>query len=120
MARLTRCSLAFALLATMASASSLATGTTPGAAPGPNTVTMSFDTKSGFSFAPKELTVPVGTTVNFANTDGSNHSVVFKDGTASGRMKHHTSWTRTFSAPGTYPYECSLHGASMSGTIIVK
>jgi plastocyanin len=24
------------------------------------------------------------------------------------------------SVPGTYPYICSIHGASMSGTIIVE
>ena len=92
------------------------TPSTPTAA----TVSMGFDTTRGMYFEPKELTVAAGTTVTFSNTDGSNHSVVFKDGAKSGRLKHHTTWTRTFTAPGTYPYECSLHGAAMSGTVIVR
>ncbi len=90
------------------------------AAPGAAVVSMGFDAKQGMYFTPKELTVAVGTTVTFNNSDGSNHSVVFKDGQKSGRMKHHTTWTRTFTAPGSYPYECAIHGAAMSGVIIVK
>tara|TARA_R110000787_G_scaffold25373_17_gene71404 strand:+ start:602 stop:1006 length:405 start_codon:yes stop_codon:yes gene_type:complete len=70
-------------------------------------------------FEPATLTVPKGTTVTWINQDGSNHNVKFADELGP-RMKHHSSWTRTFSAPGTYPYECAIHGASMSGTIVVE
>ncbi len=70
-------------------------------------------------FEPATLTVPKGTTVTWVNQDGSNHNVKFADQLGP-RMKHHSSWTRTFSTPGTYPYECAIHGASMSGTIVVE
>lgn len=70
-------------------------------------------------FDPAMLTVSPGTTVTWVNEDGSNHTVKFGDA-SSGRMGHHKTWSRTFSAPGTYPYECAIHGASMSGTVIVQ
>ncbi len=93
---------------------------TAAAVPGGPTVTMGFDPAKGSFFMPKDLTVPVGTTVTFANTDGSNHNVVFKDGPKSGRLRHEAVWTRTFAAAGSYPYECAIHGAAMSGVITVK
>lgn len=70
-------------------------------------------------FEPASLTVPAGTTVTWVNNDGSNHNVKFADALGP-RMKHHSSWSRTFTAPGTYPYECAIHGKSMSGTVIVE
>lgn len=70
-------------------------------------------------FDPQSLTVSPGTTVTWYNEDGSNHAVKFADAQAE-RIGHHKSWSRTFKAPGTYPYECAIHGASMSGTIVVK
>jgi plastocyanin len=30
------------------------------------------------------------------------------------------TYTRTFTAPGTYRYECAVHGPSMSGTLVVQ
>ena len=111
-------SLAYAGLLSLSALTHSAHAATPAA--GTAVVSMGYDTSRGMFFEPKELTVPVGTTVTFNNSDGSNHSVVFKDGASSGRMKHHTTWTRTFTAPGSYPYECSIHGKAMSGVIIVK
>jgi len=26
----------------------------------------------------------------------------------------------TFNAPGTYAYDCAVHGAAMSGTVVVR
>lgn len=111
-------SLAYAGLLSLSALTHSAHAATPAA--GTAVVSMGYDTSRGMFFEPKELTVPVGTTVTFNNSDGSNHSVVFKDGPNSGRMKHHTTWTRTFTAPGSYPYECSIHGKAMSGVIVVK
>jgi plastocyanin len=70
-------------------------------------------------FEPAELTVPVGTTVTFANEDGSNHKVNFADGTQSERLRHGAVYTRTFTTPGEYPYACMIH-PKMTGKIIVK
>jgi plastocyanin len=30
------------------------------------------------------------------------------------------TFSRTFSTPGTFTYQCSIHGAAMSGTVIVQ
>lgn len=82
-------------------------------APGGTTVTI-----ANFAFAPATLTVPVGTTVTWTNQDGSNHLVKFTDA-ASDRLKKGATYTRTFTAPGTYAYECSIH-PSMTGTVVVQ
>ena len=75
-----------------------------------------------FTFAPKELTVPVGATVTWTNHDGDIHSVVatgdpktFK----SPAMDTGDTFSFTFAEAGTYAYLCSLH-PHMTGTIIVK
>ncbi|AXQ27579.1 hypothetical protein D0B54_02310 [Solimonas sp. K1W22B-7] len=70
-------------------------------------------------FEPATITVPAGATVTWTNEDGSNHNVSFSD-QQSGRMKKGASWSRSFTAPGEYPYQCSIHGAAMSGKVIVK
>lgn len=70
-------------------------------------------------FEPAEITVTAGSTVTWTNDDGSNHNVAFSD-EKSGRMKKGATWSRTFTTPGEYPYECSIHGPSMSGKVIVK
>ncbi|MCC2657026.1 MAG: hypothetical protein K0Q76_2134 [Panacagrimonas sp.] len=80
---------------------------------GANTVTI-----ANFAFAPATLTVPVGTTVTWTNQDGSNHFVKFVD-SGSDRLKKGATYMRTFTAPGTYAYECSLH-PSMTGTVVVQ
>jgi OOP family OmpA-OmpF porin len=67
---------------------------------------------------PTTLTVAPGTTVTWINNDGSNHFVKFADA-ASPRLKHGATWSRTFSAPGTYAYACSIH-PQMAGTVVVK
>ncbi len=70
-------------------------------------------------FEPETLSVPSGTTVTWTNEDGSNHLVKFSD-QSSPRLGHHASYSRSFSQPGTYPYQCAIHGESMSGTIVVE
>lgn len=80
-------------------------------------------------FTPASKTVPVSTTVTWAwnsCTDGSPygsqvcvaHNVVFDDGATSGLQSQGT-YSRAFTATGTYPYHCSVHGAAMSGSITV-
>ena len=80
----------------------------------PNTVNIGW-----LVFVPAELTVPVGTTVTWNNTDDSNHRIKFADQMGP-RLDHGQSYTRTFTAPGTYAYECGIHGPRMHGSIIVK
>lgn len=80
-------------------------------------------------FDPSSTTVPVGTQVtwtwNACSSDGYggqtcvSHGIVFDDGPQAPSQTQ-GSWTRTFSAAGTYKYHCTIHGASMSGSIVVQ
>jgi plastocyanin len=80
-------------------------------------------------FDPSATTVPVGTKVtwtwNACGSDGYggqtcvSHSIVFDDGSASGSQTQGT-WERTFATAGTYKYHCAVHGAAMSGTVVVQ
>jgi plastocyanin len=72
-----------------------------------------------FAFTPAELTVPVGATVTWVNQHGARHDVVATDGTfASPLFGQGETFSFTFTAPGQYPYVCSIH-PGMEGTIIV-
>jgi plastocyanin len=71
-------------------------------------------------FSPDELDVAAGATVVWTWAAGAvTHNVTFDGGPVSDNQAS-GSFTRTFSAPGTYPYHCSIHGASvMSGVVSV-
>lgn len=69
-------------------------------------------------FSPEVLTVKAGTTVTWANHDGSNH-IILMGNVRSQRLKHDSSFTYTFDKPGEYTYICAIHGDKMSGKIIV-
>jgi plastocyanin len=80
-------------------------------------------------FDPSATTVPVGTKVTWTwdacGNDGyggqscTSHGVSFDDGTASA-SQNQGSWSRTFATAGTYKYHCPVHGAAMSGSIVVQ
>ena len=78
-------------------------------------------TIASFAFGPASLTVKVGATVSWTNTDSAAHTVAWQDGSpGSGTLESGgASYTRTFNAPGTFAYICGLH-PSMAGTIIVE
>jgi plastocyanin len=82
------------------------------------------------AFSPTTKTVAVGAAVNWAwNTcsggDGYSgqvcvaHGVNFDDGINSATQDQGT-FSRTFTAAGTYNYHCAVHGTSMAGTITVQ
>jgi plastocyanin len=80
-------------------------------------------------FDPASTTVPVGTKItwtwNSCSGDGYGgqtciqHGILFDDGTASGAQSD-GSWSRTFTTAGTFKYHCTVHGAAMSGAIVVQ
>jgi plastocyanin len=74
-----------------------------------------------FAFAPSELTVAVGTTVEWTNHDDIPHTVVSDDKTTfkSKALDTDDKFSFTFTKPGTYPYFCSIH-PKMTGRIIVQ
>jgi plastocyanin len=92
-----------------------------------NSVTVSMS-----SFDPSNITVPVGTTVtwewNSCSGDGYggystcvSHAIVFDDGSGIASSTQSTgTFSRVFSAAGTFKYHCAIHGQSMSGQVIVK
>ena len=72
------------------------------------------------SFSPPDLSVAAGTTVTWTWAAGAvEHNVTFDDGEHSATQSS-GSFPRTFSAAGTYPYHCTIHGAAaMHGTVTV-
>ena len=72
-----------------------------------------------FSFAPENLTVPVGATVTWENGDDIPHSVVLSDKSfRSKTLDTHDKATFTFTKAGEVPYFCGLH-PHMTGKITV-
>jgi plastocyanin len=71
-------------------------------------------------FSPQDLTVTTGATVTWQWAAGSvGHNVTFDDGVKSETLTSGT-FPRTFSAAGTYPYHCTIHGLAMHGTVTVS
>jgi len=89
-------------------------GTAP--PPGGNTNTVSVVNNA---FSPSALSVAPGGTVTWQwNSGGVSHDILFDDGITSNIMSS-GSFQRTFTTAGTFPYHCTIHGPSMSGTITV-
>lgn len=87
-------------------------------APPPVTISL-----QNFNFDPKDVTIPVGTTVTWTNV-GGRHTVE----TADGFLKSDTliggqTYQKKFDTPGVYAYYCDNHGAKdgtgMAGRIVV-
>ena len=71
-------------------------------------------------------TVAAGTTVTWTwtGTGGQPHSVLSQGApsfTSSGILTGSgMTYTFTFTTPGTYQYDCAVHGSAMTGTIVVQ
>jgi len=75
---------------------------------------------SGFAFSPKTITVTVGDTVTWTNSDPTAHTATADDGSFdTGTIGNNGTGTATFSTAGTFPYHCKIH-SSMTGTITVE
>ena len=81
-------------------------------------------------FNPSSTTVPVGTTVTWTwdacNDDGYggqtcvDHNVTFDAGGTGSTTRSSGSYSRQFSAAGTFGYRCTVHGSAMTGQIVVN
>jgi plastocyanin len=70
-------------------------------------------------FDPSELEVAPGATVIWAwASNGREHNILFDDGETSG-TKGSGTYERTFATVGDFPYHCTIHPATMIGTISV-
>lgn len=70
-------------------------------------------------FVPATITITAGSTVTWTNADDSNHMIKFPD-QKSPRLDKGSTYSRTFTTPGEYPYQCGIHGPRMTGVVIVK
>ena len=75
---------------------------------------------SGFAFNPGQLTIAVGDTVTWTNSDSTAHTATADDGTFdSGNLANGDTFSYTFTEVGTVSYTCSYH-SSMTGSITVE
>ena len=68
-------------------------------------------------------TIPVGGTVTWTWTGSLPHGVQSTGSTSftsSGIKTGTGTHVVTFTAPGTYQYDCAVHGTAMRGTIVVR
>lgn len=72
-----------------------------------------------YEFHPVDLEIKVGETVTWVNQDAFNHYVISVDHQIdSGLIVPGASYSKTFTAPGQYPYYCDIHNY-MKGTVTV-
>ena len=81
----------------------------------PNTVSI-----ANMAFNPATITVKAGTTVTWKNNDNMSHTVTADDDSYdSGNLPMGSSFSKTFSIAGTYPFHCTIH-PSMTGSVVVQ
>ena len=73
-----------------------------------------------FVFGPQTITVPVGTTVTWTNSDDIPHTAVSTDGVFKSKvLDTDEKFSYTFTKAGTYSYYCSVH-PKMTGKVVVQ
>ena len=114
------------LLTACGSSSTPATPTTPtttsNPATGSNTVSIPAGAQNlgTAGYAPNPITVAVGSTVTWTNTDSTAHTASSDTGVFnSGTIPPGGSANFTFSTAGTYPYHCNFH-PGMVGSVVVQ
>lgn len=72
-----------------------------------------------FTYVPGTITIKVGTTVTWTNKDSVGHTATSEDGIFnSGMLGKGSSYSYTFTTPGTFGYFCEPH-PYMVATIVV-
>ena len=73
-----------------------------------------------FVFGPQTITVAVGTTVTWTNSDDIPHTSVSTDGVFKSKvLDTDEKFSYTFTKAGTYPYYCTIH-PKMTGKVVVQ
>lgn len=72
------------------------------------------------SFSPTSATICAGQQVNWTWRGGNQHNVTFDAGGPNSATQTTGTFSRTFPAAGTFTYVCTIHGSSMSGTVVVQ
>ena len=98
----------------------LVLGLASSASAAPNAATQNV-TIASFAFGPATVTINAGDSVKWMNLDGAAHSAVGQGGSFNtGTLVTNQSATITFNTAGTFAYVCGIHGASMSGAVVVR
>lgn len=93
------------------------TGSGTGGSKGPGTNEVWIQ---NMAFNPASITVTAGTTIVWTNKDAVTHDVTSDKGSfSSGPLGTGATYSKTFTAVGTYSYICSIH-PSMTGTVVVQ
>lgn len=94
------------------------TGGSTACTPGAGTVCL---TPSN-TFNPTSITITKGSSVTWVNGTGVTHNVTFSTAGAPGNVPDFSSGSQTLTFPsaGTFNYNCTIHGQSMSGTVVVQ
>ena len=74
----------------------------------------------GFAFVPPSVTISIGDTVAWTNKDAAAHSAVVNGVGQTQVLAQNQSGSLMFTAAGTFPYICGIHGSAMMGTVIVR
>lgn len=75
---------------------------------------------SGFAFVAATTSVATGTTVTWTNNDSAPHTVTADDNSFSSvTLNKGDTYSRTFTAAGTFPYHCSIH-PTMTASVVVR
>jgi plastocyanin len=115
MARTIRRSLARGLIVGAPGALSLAIALAPAALAADHAVDI-----AGFAFSPQSITVAVGDTITWSNSDAQNHTATADDGSFdTGTVSSGSPKSVTFSTAGTFAYHCRIHPA-MTATVVVE
>lgn len=95
--------------------------TTPTTSPSPPSATADVTILAN-SFRPPTVTVAPGAVVTWTNLDNKRHGVGFltPGPTNTPIFSSGTQRVTMPTAPGTYSYQCLVHGAAMRGTIVVQ
>jgi adhesin/invasin len=94
------------------------TFTATGEAVTPPPATAAVSVEDNF-FDPSSARVAAGGTVTWTWNGAVSHNVTFASGTNSATQAAGT-FMRTFPTAGSYAYSCTIHGAAMSGTVVVE
>jgi plastocyanin len=72
-------------------------------------------------FTPGMITITAGDTVHWAWSGSNPHSVESTSSEAfSSSVQTSGTFDHTFNTAGTFTYQCGVHGAAMSGTVVVQ
>jgi plastocyanin len=72
------------------------------------------------AFVPDDLSIAVGATVTWTNTDSISHTSTSNAvGWDSGIIAPGRQFSVTYQTAGTFPYHCTIH-PGMVGTVIVR